>query len=375
MIVDSAFPTGNGIVERLQGDEVDLRPDVRDTEGGWFYWHVRIRDAAGRTVRVRLTQPNCLTVRGAAVSVDRGATWSWLPASARDGDQLSVAVPAGCDDLRLSMGMPYGMERLERFLSARAGDARLRRSELCRSRRGRSVPLLRVGASEAPVRVVVTARHHCCEMMASYSVEGLLEAALGDDALGRWFSERATIVCVPFVDHDGVEDGDQGKNRRPHDHGRDYAGERAEDSIYPECAAVRRLVEGEAGGRVDIALDLHGPWIHGPWNEWIYQVGSALPPTWQGQCALAPALEAACASGPLPYRAADDLPFGSAWNTAVNYVPGCRSPTRWFAERPTTRFASTLEIPYADVRGVAVDQASARGFGRCLAQALRDLLS
>ena len=30
------------------------------------------------------------------------------------------------------------------------------------------------------------------------------------------------ILCVPFVDFDGVVDGDQGKGRNSHDHNRDY---------------------------------------------------------------------------------------------------------------------------------------------------------
>ena len=47
-------------------------------------------------------------------------------------------------------------------------------------------------------------------------------------------------ALVPFVDKDGVEEGDQGKNRAPRDHNRDYAGA----SMYPETGALRELGEG-----------------------------------------------------------------------------------------------------------------------------------
>ena len=40
------------------------------------------------------------------------------------------------------------------------------------------------------------------------------------------------------MDKDGVEDGDQGKNRRPGDHNRDWDGE----SIYNSTEAVREFL-------------------------------------------------------------------------------------------------------------------------------------
>jgi hypothetical protein len=58
--------------------------------------------------------------------------------------------------------------------------------------------------------------------MASYSLEGLMEGILAGDDVGRWLAGHVEFLVVPFVDKDGVEEGDQGKNRRPHDHNRDY---------------------------------------------------------------------------------------------------------------------------------------------------------
>jgi murein tripeptide amidase MpaA len=39
-----------------------------------------------------------------------------------------------------------------------------------------------------------------------------------DTPEGRLARERFRFLAVPFMDKDGVEDGDQGKNRRPRDH-------------------------------------------------------------------------------------------------------------------------------------------------------------
>ena len=118
--------------------------------------------------------------------------------------------------------------------------------------------LLRLGRldGEAEQCVLLTCRHHACEMMASYSLEGIMEAVLASDE-GRRLREQVEFFVVPFMDKDGVEEGDQGKNRKPHDHNRDYDGE----SLYASVRAVRELVAGRLGTR-KIAL----------------RIGHALPP-------------------------------------------------------------------------------------------------
>ena len=74
--VDADFPGGNVIVERIDGDNIHVRPDLRDTVGDWFYWNFRVRGAAGRTITVHFTKGNPIGVRGPAVSIDGGKSWS-----------------------------------------------------------------------------------------------------------------------------------------------------------------------------------------------------------------------------------------------------------------------------------------------------------
>ncbi len=364
MRADADFPGGNAIVESCADGELALRPDLRDTGGDWFYWCVRVRGAAGSRLRVRLTRPGSFAARGPGLSSDGGDTWRWLGAVV--GDAFTVEVPEDCDDLRLSMGMPYVPERLDRFLAPFG--PRIRRSVLCRSRKGRDVPLLGMGHVGAPRRVLVTARHHACEMMASYAVEGMIAAALAGDDVGRWFGERVELVVAPFVDRDGVEDGDQGKNRSPRDHNRDYSGE----SLYPETAALRARIPAWGAAGIDAVLDLHCPWIVGGRNESAFQVGAKSEAAWREQRAFASAL-AALGGAALPYDPGDDLPFGQEWNVDHAYDAGEHS-SAWFGSLPGVRLSTTIELPYALARGAVVDQRSARGFGDDLARALRAYL-
>jgi len=101
--IDANYPGGNIVVERIEGDTVYLRPDLRDTEGWWFYWSFRVSrvgdiaaskrqpevrapqtpskggGAAGDpepTLTFRFSGPNPIGVRGPAVSTDGGRTWA-----------------------------------------------------------------------------------------------------------------------------------------------------------------------------------------------------------------------------------------------------------------------------------------------------------
>jgi hypothetical protein len=177
------------------------------------------------------------------------------------------------------------------------------------------------------------------------------------------------FLIIPFADKDGVEAGDQGKNRAPRDHNRDYDGK----SVHRETAALRAYVPKWANGRLDVVLDLHCPWIRGPHNECVYQVGSSDTNMWLRQQAFGRLLESV-RPNPLAYRQADDLPHGTSWNTSANYAQGT-SFGRWAADLPGERLAGTFEIPYATANGTEVNAQTARQFGAGLAVAIRRYLS
>jgi len=408
--VDANYPGGNVIVERIEGDAVYLRPDLRDTEGGWFYWNFRVRGGQGRTLTFHFSGEDPIGVRGPAVSTDAGRTWSWLGSEAVQGASFKYVVPADADEIRFCLAMPYQEANLREFLARYKGSPSLVLRELCKSRKGRSVERLHVGhvaqpswrgrpalasrghlglavpspdaptapevqgqdalatAAEPRYRVLVTARHHACEMMASYAMEGLLEAVLADNDDGYWFRRNVEVLAIPFMDKDGVEDGDQGKNRRPHDHNRDYIGQ----SIHPSVAALRTLVPNWSNGRPTAAFDLHCPYIRGQYNEAIYIPGSSDEAMWRQQRDFGRILETV-QTGPLVYRASDNLPFGKAWNTNANTGSG-KDFSQWASGLEGIRLATSFEIPYANASGQPVTADSARAFGRSLAKAIRSYL-
>lgn len=363
MILDDHLPAGNIRLLDARDDGFTLAPDLRDTEGFWFYWKFRVRGARGRRLTFRFAEHNCLTARGPAVSKDRGASWHWLyDTPDAPEDHFAYAFGDTDEEVHFSMCIPYGPSEWSQFTqtlsptsehAAPTPTSPPRLHTLCHTSKGLKVPLLEIPGPAGAPWTLLTARHHCCETPANFVMEGLLR---------RWLDLRpGPLLALPFMDFQGVVDGDQGKNRQGRDHNRDYG----PDSRYPEVLALKSLVARRRGPFH--ALDLHAPWIRHGINERVYFPGPRDP-------RLAAALDQFSArleplARGLPFHAADNLPFGQGWNTGQNYHAGLSS-TRWMGQQPECRLAATLETPYANAAGTPVTPDRARALGESLAEAL-----
>lgn len=357
--IDDRIPAGNIVVDRVAGDDVYLRPDQRDSAEWWFYWSFRVAGAAGRTLHFHFDGRDPITSMGPAVSRDGGRTWSWL---GRESEQarFSYRFADHEHEVRFAVGIPYLQSHLEAFLHTRSAIGRL---TLCRTPGGRDVEWLRLGRRDgATTRLLVTVRHHCCESSASYVMEGLVDELL-DGPVGR----RVEAHVIPFMDKDGVENGDRGKHRRGRDHNRDYG----DPSHYAEVAALKQLVRSWPPTDRLVTFDLHSPSVRGQYHESIYIVGSSNTGIWATQQQLSDLVSKRCVDG-LPHAPADNLPFGIDWNTPANR--GSFTPcSRWMVANGAT-LACAWEIPYALVHDVVVTPANLRQFGRRLGAALDEWL-
>jgi len=367
--IDADFPGGNIVLDDIQEDTVFLHQDLRDTTTDWFYWCFRVSGGEGRTLAFHFTSGDVIGARGPAVSLDQGVTWRWLGRETEE-PRFTYTFPDDRKEIRFSFGMPYQESTLNAFLQTHSGHPNLLLEEHCKTKKGRSVERLLAGCvnSEPKHRVLITARHHCCEMMANYALEGILDSALGECETGKWFRDNVAICAIPFMDKDGVEDGDQGKNRNPYDHNRDYDG----DSIYQSVYALRKFAPTWSYGKLQIAMDLHCPHIRGDTNEKIYLVGSPDADIWNEQIRFSQFLESVV-SGYLPFSADDIISYGQGWNTDPE---GETRPSfaNWAGNIPGVLLASTIEIPYATAKGAEVNQQTSREFGRDLARAIQRYL-
>jgi hypothetical protein len=380
--IDANFPGGNIIVNSIEGDTIRLQQDLRDTEGHWFYWSFRIRGAEGRKLNFVFTNGKVISSRGPAISTDGGETWRWLGDLGFSATAFQYQFGKDEKEVYFGMGMNYTEKNLTRFLKKYKGNPYLKVETLCKTKKGRNVELLRIfDSNKIPgFKIFLSSRHHCGEMMATYSLEGIIETVLSDSEDGRWLREHADFFIVPLVDKDGVEDGDQGKNRRPnnHNYNRDYI-----QKIYPEIQAITEQVPQWLDGKPLFFLDLHCPSLrYGDdgdnmdkgTNEYFYIVGQNTeysPNGIEQNQRFGKILEAE-RKGAIPYKESWNIPYGKSWNTFGDFkTTNLLSSSYWGATQPNAIFSASVEIPFANSSGVVVDVNSARDLGRDIARAIR----
>ncbi len=370
--ISTDFPGGNAIIEKVSDGEVRLHQDMRNTSGWWFYWNFKVKNAGGKKTEYKFSKIGKsrrvpMDAYGPACSLDGGKTWNWLGLESITEEGFVHTPPADADEVWYSYTIPYQLADIKKFSEKAAADGRAKVETFCKTRDGRDVPVLKIGKAGGEVFIMLTARHHACESTASYVMEGLLEGLMSDAPYAKALREKAEIVAVPIVDLDGVEKGEQGKQRIPHDHNRDYIAE----PLYPEPAAIKAEFAKRAGKKI-IGIDIHCPYIgvlgkDGVYPDCarIYLVGSSKEKTWEQQKRLSKFM-AEKNTSPLPYRPEDNLEFGQAWNRSAD------SPSfgNYSASLPTAILGTSLEIPYSIVRGTQTSRENLRAFGRCLAEAL-----
>ena len=370
--LDANVPAGNIAFERFADGTVHLHQELRDTEGPWFYWAFRVLGAQGRRIDFRFTRSVAVGTRGPFVSLDRGASWSYAAEDGATRNSFSFDFPEGADEVWFYQTIPYLQDDWEAFLAWHAAERGklFETGVLCMSRKGRAVEKAVFGdlSGKPRYRVFLSARRHCGETMASFVLEGILESVFATDETGDWLRRNVEFMVVPFMDKDGCEDGDQGKNRRPHDHNRDYT-----EFIYPETRGIRDWIAERAGNVLDIFFDFHCPWLFGQYNEWAYQIHEDDERSATQTSAFGKILEG-LQSGGMAYREVNDIRWGVGWNTGANYSAG-RSVKQWARAELRCGFVGSFEIPFATANGKVVTPDSCREFGGDIARAFRRYLS
>lgn len=348
MRIHQEFIGGNIHVVSREGDCVHLENQLRDTQGDWFYWAFCVEGAEGQTLTFHM-QPNRLGYFGPAVSCDL-VNWHWL--GRVEGDTFTYTFAPDEGRVYFAHNMLYHPARFSAFCEKKG----MTPATLCVSRRGREVPCLTLG--EGKRTVFLTARHHACESTGSYVLEGVL------DELSRHPLPDVTVFCVPFVDYDGVLDGDQGKGRAPHDHNREY--DFSVPAIYPETAAIRARAEAQG---VCLGFDFHSPWHKGGHNDTAFIVQNSIPAL-DRQVRFGQLLEEEITPDALPYRQSGDFPPETEWNhSGPQFALGMQSfPTCLTAFTLETAYFGKPDCPVSEQKLLGLGRAFGRAIGRYLAE-------
>ena len=348
MKIHANFTGGNIAVEKIEGTTVYLERELRDTEGDWFYWAFCAEGFAGQTVTFRFPSNHRVGRFGAAVSHDL-AGWHWSESGS--GDSFNYTFGEDENKVCFAHNMLYHPARFDAFCRAN----RLMPEVFCKSVKGRDLPAVRFGDGER--WILLTARHHACEATGSYVLEGVTEALL------FLLPPGYSILVVPFVDYDGVVDGDQGKNRRPYDHNRDY-------TDAPIYEAVRKMMDFGRENDLCCTFDFHSPWHMGAENDHVFFSRSTevMEPFTDR---FGEYLKKATAGNELKYTGAWDVGPNEKWNDENS--PNSKN---YFSKQPGVHLSVTMETPYFGVEDGKVSQSAmlelGRAFGRCIADWLRE---
>ena len=140
-------------------------------------------------------------------------------------------------------------------------------------------------------------------------MQRLIQSANGAAGAGGFsgaeFLKTHALYIVPFIDIDGVENGDQGKNRAPHDHNRDYISQ----PIYNVTRAFLSLLQDK---KVQVFADFHDPGLYGGVNDCLSFVYGKEPDV--ALDTLAKIFENEMRGAYFPYEAENNTRLNTLWN-------------------------------------------------------------
>ena len=334
--IHSNFIGGNITVDRIEGSTVYLERDLRDTEGDWFYWAFCVEGAAGKTLTFTFPSKTRVGRFGAAVSHDLTA-WQWSESGC--GNTFTYTFTENENKVYFAHNMLYHPSHFDAFCT-RTG---LTQETFCHSVKGRELPAVRFGTGKR--WILLTARHHACEATGNYVLEGVTET------LYHALPEGYSILVIPFVDYDGVVDGDQGKNRRPHDHNRDYT----DTPIYE---VVDKMMQFGHVNELRYTFDFHSPWHMGAQNDYVFFSRSteAMEPFTDR---FSEYLKQETSDLEMKYTGEWDVGPNKAWNNETS--PNSKN---YFSKQPSVHLSVTTETPYFGVND---------GMGKISQEAMREM--
>lgn len=248
-----------------------------DTMRGWpCWWYLKVTDLKpDDTLTLRLHGSTALMPRSepkaplsaswampdqATYSTD-GKTWLHTEPGKREKDAMIYTLKPGASSVFVAWGPPYTPKTAAEFVKSMSEKSpHAKATGLCKSRGGRSVPMLHVMEGDRPKEkrfgVWVEARQHAWESGASWVAQGFAEWLLGGDADAAWLRQNAEVYFIPIMDVDNTAVGNGGKDEMPQDHNRDWS----EQPHWTEVATAQRMIgEWVKQGRMDVFLDLHNP--------------------------------------------------------------------------------------------------------------------
>ena len=358
MKISGDYTGGNIKLLSVDGGTVKLEQELRGTTQWWFYWNFRVEGAQGKNLVFEFQNGEVVCPFGPAVSGD-GYNWSFNGQSCYiSGTSFKYSFSESEKIKYFAFSLPYQLAHFDNFFKTIANNPEVERKILTYSEQDREIPLVKIGCGTK--NIIFTCRHHCCESTASYALEGLISSIVKEYSV---LLDNYTFHIIPFVDIDGVENGDQGKDRAPHDHNRDYI----ENPIYNYTRAIYRYTENMP---IAVFIDFHSPFKWGGLDNLPHiHFGPQPADKPELQLVFADNLYEITNQNPVPdtilyNNCRNDLFYGGPYNKV-----GTPSSKNYFALKKNVDMAFTIETPYSG-NTVPYTVCSLQSWGRSIMSAL-----
>ncbi len=231
------------------------------------HWHFRVEAPQGVALTIVLNNlQNIYNGRKGSPASDRTISYispdgnNWRPAEMEllDGDRLKLTLQMKADQMYVARLPPYRLSDLEKLLDEIRDNRLVAIMKIGETVEGRDLRMIRVGAQDAPHRVLIRARAHPWEPGGNWVVEGMIGRLLKDDARARAYLKRYSVYIMPMANKDGVARGWTRFNAAGKDLNRNW--DQPADPVHaPENHALETWIESmiAQGRKPDLMIDFH----------------------------------------------------------------------------------------------------------------------
>lgn len=266
----------SGAIEVLRADEPDkielaIPNDKKANFSQWF--HFRLQGARDIPCLIQFVNASCTSYPDgwvdyqAVASYDR-KNWFRVP-TVYDGNRLRISFVPKRDSIYFAYFEPYSFERHLCLLGRATAATNMRTEDLGSTIEGRDIGLIVAGNQASAKSIWIIARQHPGEAMASWFIEGMVDALLDRaNPVAQCLLRHAKLYIVPMVNPDGAVAGNLRTNAAGVDLNRAWMAPSMEKS--PEVFVIRERMH-QTG--CDLFVDVHGdeglPYVFLAGNEML----------------------------------------------------------------------------------------------------------
>jgi murein tripeptide amidase MpaA len=222
----------------LNSVELTFRAEDHKVDDAFAWFAFRVNSDIAETLNIRLRFPDAYPRFWPKLSSD-GATWTRAPEDSVETNRkdMKLSITTNVGPTWVAAQELLTADWYEEWLSELSAHDELATAVIGQSVEGRSIRLAKTG--NKPEAIILLGRQHPVEIPGALAMRDFVDTVLADTELARQFRERFTLLIIPLVNPDGVENGHSRHNSGKTDLNRDWG-----TFEQPETRAIANLLGG-----------------------------------------------------------------------------------------------------------------------------------